>query len=164
MGQEKTGEGIDRRGRFRKGLHALYLPIYDALCEELAPHWQPYSGWRSIQEQALLFNQGRTSPGKIVTWKRGGESAHNYGCATDWTLWDQGKPLWSDQDPRWSEYKTACEKVGARWGGTFEDFVHNELRIGVSWKRIREVLDSKGLVEAEKALGLAHAALVTVRS
>lgn len=40
-------------------------------------------GFRSFAEQDILFNQGRTTPGPIVTGSRGGLSNHNYGLAVD---------------------------------------------------------------------------------
>src|SRR5690606_12092414 len=85
-----------RRERFRRGLHPLYLPFYDALCLELGDHWQPYFGIRTHEQQAFLYAQGRDRPGRVVTNARAGESAHNYGCASDWTVWRGGQPLWPD--------------------------------------------------------------------
>jgi len=43
-----------------------------------------YCGMRTMEEQAALFAIGRTSPGKVVTKARAGESFHNYGLAFDW--------------------------------------------------------------------------------
>jgi len=40
-------------------------------------------GFRSIEEQNKIFAQGRTTPGRVVTQARGGESNHNYGMAVD---------------------------------------------------------------------------------
>jgi hypothetical protein len=40
-------------------------------------------GFRTFAEQELLFNQGRTSSGPVVTNARGGLSNHNYGLAVD---------------------------------------------------------------------------------
>ena len=37
-----------------------------------------------MEEQTALYAIGRTSPGKIVTKARAGESYHNYGLAFDW--------------------------------------------------------------------------------
>lgn len=34
-------------------------------------------GYRSYEEQAALYAQGRTTPGPIVTWSKPGESKHN---------------------------------------------------------------------------------------
>ena len=43
-----------------------------------------YCGRRTMEEQTALFAIGRTSPGKVVTKARAGESYHNYGLAFDW--------------------------------------------------------------------------------
>jgi hypothetical protein len=131
----------DRRQKFRKGLNSLYLPVYDAICENLDDHWAPFFGIRTIEEQDALFASGRH-----VTRARGGESAHNYGCATDWTVWQDGKPLWPpDHDSVWREYQQACEKSGAHWGVDFGDKPHNQLSIKVPWKAVGNVYHAKGM-------------------
>ena len=43
-----------------------------------------YCGRRTMEEQTALYALGRTSPGKVVTKARAGESYHNYGLAFDW--------------------------------------------------------------------------------
>ena len=43
-----------------------------------------YCGRRTMEEQTALFAIGRTSPGKVVTKARAGESFHNHGLAFDW--------------------------------------------------------------------------------
>jgi hypothetical protein len=135
--QEKMS---DRRERFRHGLSSLYLPHYELLCQELPPEWQPYYGSRSFYEQDLLFASGRSRPGRILTEAKGGESPHNYGCASDWCLWDErGVPYWPPVgDSVWQVYANACEKAGLRWGGDFHrpDGPHNELWIDCSWPHI----------------------------
>jgi hypothetical protein len=128
-----------RRTKFRKGLSTLYLPYYDALCDILPEEWQPYYGLRTFEEQNRLWAQGRQTPGKRVTNAKGGQSPHNYGCATDWTVWEDGQPLWpAASDKLWTVYEDACDKVGLRWGGTFtaRDCPHNELSLSVGWNRI----------------------------
>jgi hypothetical protein len=40
-------------------------------------------GFRSFAEQDAIFAQGRTTPGRIVSNARGGQSNHNYGLAVD---------------------------------------------------------------------------------
>lgn len=140
-----------RREKFRKGLHHLYLPIYDALCAELPEEWQPFWGVRSFEEQARLFEQGRTLPGSVVTNAEAGESAHNYGCASDWTIFKDKLPLWPRyDDPCWSVYAAACEKAKARWGGMFKrhDSYHNELPIKGRWAEIGKIFQSKGMSAA----------------
>lgn len=139
----------DRRVHFREGLSPLYLPFYDALCARLPAEWAPYSGFRSFQAQDLLYAQGRDAPGKIVTNARAGESAHNWGMGSDWTLWAPGGvPIWMKaEDPRWQEYIDAVTAVGLRPGAEFGDIDHNELRIAHSWVKVHEVYQDTGRME-----------------
>jgi hypothetical protein len=145
-----------RRERFRRGLHPLYLPFYDALCLELGDHWQPFYGLRSHEEQSTIYAQGRDRPGKIVTHARAGESPHNYGCASDWTIFRGGMPVWPMADDRiWNEYRDACEKWGLKWGGDFarfRDCFHNELSIRMSWKDLNLIRVSRGEDAANNAI------------
>lgn len=125
---------MDRRTKFKQGLCNLYLPLYEALCEELPPEWQPYSGLRTFDEQTNLWNQGRSTHGSIVTNARAGESAHNWGCGSDWTIWNENNPIWMKKDdPKWDFFVTAVEKVGLRSGKEFGDVDHAELKITCSW-------------------------------
>lgn len=140
---------LKRRFKFRWDLNGLYLPFYDQLCELLDESWQPYQGTRTVEAQQKLYDQGRKSPGKIVTYAQGGESPHNYGCATDWTVWEGDKPLWpSPSDPKWDEYLNALEKVGLKSGKSWGDTNHNELPIRVSWKEIKKTFDNFGMDKA----------------
>lgn len=139
----------DRRLITRKELNALYLPLYDALCAQLPEEWQPYSGKRSFEQQDTLYAQGRTAPGDKVTNAKGGQSAHCYGCGTDWTIFDENdKPVWMKvEDPRWKIYEAACNKVGLKWGGHFSnpDCFHNEVHLSCSWGDVGKVFEAQGL-------------------
>ena len=141
----------DRRLKFKKSLNKLYLPIYESLCNNLGPIWQPYSGYRTAKEQDLLYSHGREDSERMVTRARAFESPHNYGCATDWCIWDNNKPQWPEKTNKiWEEYEYACAKAGAKWGNTFGDFPHNELCLSVPWKEVSKVYYKSGLVAAEE--------------
>lgn len=151
----------ERKVRFRKGLSTLYLPIYDFLCQELPPEWAPFQGIRTVDEQDQIYMLGRTRPGKIVTNAKGGQSPHNYGCATDWTIFLAGQPQWmGDKDLRWLAYSQAIEKVGARWGGDWSgthgsnrtdfDKPHNELKIDCSWVHVYLEFAKNGMTAAQQ--------------
>jgi peptidoglycan L-alanyl-D-glutamate endopeptidase CwlK len=43
-------------------------------------------GLRTIEEQNVLYAQGRTKPGNIVTNAKSGSSYHNYGLAIDFAI------------------------------------------------------------------------------
>ena len=138
-----------RREKFRKQCAPIYVPYYDGLCNLLAPMWEPYSVGRSIEEQNNKYAQGRTAPGNIVTHAQGGESGHNYNCASDWIIWEKSKPIWIPKsDKRWEEYTTAIWKVGLKAGADFGDTDHNELALDVSWKKVNEIRIAHGLEAA----------------
>lgn len=73
----------------RVDLDALYPPFLERVLDLAADarargiNYYATSGFRSPTEQAALYFQGRTKPGKIVTNARAFYSAHNYGIALD---------------------------------------------------------------------------------
>lgn len=155
---------VERREKFRRGLNILYLPFYDELCARLPEEWQPCAGIRSFMSQDRVYAQGRTLPGSIVTNAKGGQSPHNYGCASDWCIWDLDKdpeePLWpSIIDPIWQVYIDAVHAVGLRSGAEFDDYPHNELRIAVPWTTIHTIWVDKGPDAANHSI---KAAMISV--
>ncbi|MDE5525676.1 M15 family metallopeptidase [Elizabethkingia meningoseptica] len=101
-------------------------------------------GLRTNQEQAALYAQGRTTPGKIVTNAKPGQSIHNYGLAVDIVLiidgkeasWDTKKDWDGDGIADWYECVQVFKTNGWDWGGdwrTFKDLPHFEKR-GYTWK------------------------------
>lgn len=148
---------MNRRTRFKVGLSSLYIPYYDKLCALLPEPWQPYSGVRDFPQQDQLYAKGRTQEplgkGFVVTNAKGGESAHNYGCATDWTIFIEGKPLWLfPEDPRWEVYISAVKKAGLKPGSEFGDYAHNELRIDCSWKHILLAYNAGNMTSAQNKI------------
>lgn len=87
---------------------------------------------RSIAEQQILYAQGRTTPGQIVTNLDGvtKKSKHNFepALAIDIAVLIGGQISWLP-----SEYKKVApyfKRVGIMWGGdwsSFRDFPHFEL-------------------------------------
>lgn len=81
---------------------------------------------RTFDEQAQLYSQGRTKPGKKVTWVKAGYSYHNYGLAVDFCLYDKatGQVSWdtkydhnSDGVSDWQDVVEVFESYGWHWGG-----------------------------------------------
>jgi peptidoglycan LD-endopeptidase CwlK len=69
--------------------------------------------YRSQEEQNALYAQGRTTPGKVVTWTK--NSRHTKRDAFDIAILKNGKITWDD-----SEYLAAGnigESVGLTWAG-----------------------------------------------
>lgn len=84
-------------------------------------------GLRTFAEQQRLFNQGRTTPGSIVTNARPGQSYHNFGLAFDFVVVRNGQAVWDQNHRDWRRFVEICKGHGFEWGGdwrTFKDFPH----------------------------------------
>lgn len=78
------------------------------------------STYRSNEEQAALYAQGRTKPGLVVTNARPGESWHNWRCAFDVVPIRNGKAVWNTTGPDgdlWRKVGELGESVGLEWAG-----------------------------------------------
>jgi len=87
-------------------------------------------GYRSNERQDSLYAQGRTTPGSIVTYARGGESNHNSGRAMDVVIMGNGTPDWTPITPEIAQYGT---REGFDWGGNwiqFRDMFNNLTNFG----------------------------------
>lgn len=73
--------------------------------------------YRSFAEQRQLYEQGRASPGPIVTRAQPGESAHNFGLAIDVVPIVNGKPDWVGSDTIWQTVGSMGEQAGLQWFG-----------------------------------------------
>jgi peptidoglycan L-alanyl-D-glutamate endopeptidase CwlK len=110
-------------------------------------YFAPFQGLRTFVQQAEDYAKGRTTPGKIVTKARAGESLHNYGLAIDWA--EDADPS-NDKGIQWSWKKTAdymklgsyAKAVGLEWGGLWKAFVdipHVELTGGLTLRQIQYI-------------------------
>lgn len=79
----------DLRPEFRRKAELWLADCADAGLDILV-----YCTLRDHEEQAGLYAQGRTKPGRIVTYAKPGESAHNHGLALDFVPLVNGKPDW----------------------------------------------------------------------
>lgn len=107
------------------------------------------SGLRSWQQQAALYAQGRTKPGKIVTKARAGSSWHNYGLAIDLGLFRGGVYL-DEAKPKTAEliYKQLGElakKHGIEWAGNWTSFPegpHFQVTFGLNLAQARARMEA----------------------
>lgn len=97
--------------------------------------------YRSPVEQDVLYAQGRTTPGHIVTWAKGGESLHNNrtgnkaaALAFDIVPMVNGKPYWTTEGKGakiWATIGELGEKLGLEWAGRWQagkrEFAHFQL-------------------------------------
>jgi hypothetical protein len=94
------------------------------------------SGYRSLEEQEILYQKGRTTPGPIVTNARPGQSWHNYGLAFDVApVGADGKIYWPNDAQSWRDLAELGKARGLGWGGDFKsifDPPHFEYHPGVT--------------------------------
>ena len=100
---------------------------------------------RTFAEQNVLYAQGRTKPGKIVTNAKGGLSYHNYGMAIDIVLiangaasWDSGKDFDADGKADWMEVVSIFKQFGWEAGidWKFRDSPHFQKSLGYSVRQL----------------------------
>lgn len=89
-------------------------------------------GTRTFEEQQAIYDQGRKTPGKIVTWSPPGASYHNYGIAIDVVVVNP------DGTINWNfDYHKLLPYMGKMtWGGVFPkpDMDHFENKYGLNWR------------------------------
>lgn len=73
--------------------------------------------YRSPEEQARAYAQGRTTPGPILTRAKPGQSAHNFGLAIDVVPIVDGKAEWSEKNPIWKKIGEIGQAAGMQWYG-----------------------------------------------
>jgi len=87
--------------------------------------------YRPMEDQAVLYAQGRTTPGRIVTNAKPGQSAHNYRLALDVVPLVHGKPDWSGDSPLWQQLAGLGQARGLDWlgapGSPFKEQAHFQM-------------------------------------
>lgn len=100
-------------------------------CAKVGKPFHVVYGYRSPALQNKLYQQGRTTPGKIVTNLDGyrNKSKHNTGEAVDACAWRNGTFDWNAPWDWWLNYAVRGEKrgmtAGLRW--KMRDLGHLEL-------------------------------------
>src|SRR3990167_968029 len=84
--------------------------------------FQIVQGNRTQAEQNALYEQGRTKPGKVVTWTR--NSKHIGGNAVDFAALVNGTINWKEElySPVARAFKAAAKElgIGIEWGGDWK--------------------------------------------
>jgi len=109
--------------------------------------YKAISGNRTWDEQAKIYAQGRTSPGKIVTNAKPGYSNHNYGIAVDMGVFRDGKYLDglkpAEAQAFHNKAAVVAEKYNIEWGGSwksFKDYPHFEYKTGKTLSQLRQLV------------------------
>lgn len=109
-------------------------------------------GVRTIEYQARLYAQGRTSPGPVVTFAKPGDSHHHYGCALDacFTGPDPylAKMKTVEADFLWKEFGRLAQAHGLVWGGIWDKFMdrpHVQSTYGFTLREIQAFYKHGGM-------------------
>ena len=103
-------------------------------CKEAGINIAITSTYRDFESQQVLYDQGRTKPGKIVTNAKPGYSYHNFRLAFDFVPTFDNKAVWDD-NLLFFLCGDLGKKCGLIWGGdfkTFKDRPHFQYTQGLS--------------------------------
>lgn len=108
------------------GVHPDFAILVQRLLNVMALLGHPMivtDGLRTTEQQQLLYAQGRTAPGHIVTQADGVSVRSNhqmhtdgYGHAVDCAFLVDGAPSWNDA-LHWRLYGEVGKALGCKWGG-----------------------------------------------
>ena len=120
-------------------LRSLALKHLD-LCREAGIDLLVVQGYRTLQEQAALYETGRgPDGGSKVTNARPGYSWHNFRRAYDVAVVEGGKINWNS--PKYTEAGKIGKSLGLLWGGDFKsvrgDLGHFEYHPGLTLAQAR---------------------------
>lgn len=104
-------------------------------------------GLRTFAEQDAIYQQGRTTPGKIVSNAPAGSSYHNYGLAVDIVPLNGHTMDWDYDFGKWApiaaQYKITW---GGNFPGTFKDYDHFENKCGLNWRDLLKKRQAKDFI------------------
>ena len=112
-----------------------------SLCKDAGIELLVTSTYRDNESQDALYDQGRTTQGKIVTNAKGGDSFHNYRCAVDVVPLVCGKPDWEGSHPVWQDIGRIGKESGLEWAGewkTFKELAHFQYTGGLTIAQLKE--------------------------
>ena len=98
------------------------------------------SGTRTYKQQDALYEQGRSKPGKKVTWAKAGRSYHNFGMAWDIAVFNSRGAYLTTGKSYERAAKVAMDTKSLFWGGnwtTLRDYPHYQLRTEFQLAQIR---------------------------
>lgn len=134
-------------------LHPKFIPQITAFIDDIENMtgrvFMTVQGLRTFAEQTGIFNQGRTTPGKIVTYSKAGQSYHNYGLAVDICPFAVGGTKGGlDWNYNFSIIRNIAVKHGLQCGMDFKhpDYDHFENKFGLNWKQMEEKYNAKDFI------------------
>ncbi len=100
-----------------------------------------FETYRSPERQNMLYAQGRTMPGRIITDKKGWESFHQYGLALDIAFWVENDWSWKGDFKAVSKYFI---EQGFEWLSPMEE-VHFQMRKNLMTSEAYRIAKADGI-------------------
>jgi hypothetical protein len=121
---QQSVKGLSQRSvNIISGLDPVFQPyVVELLKRGLAAGLKPelVEGKRDQDRQEQLYEQGRSKPGKIVTWTR--QSKHTKGQAVDITQFDdKGQPTYETTPGFYDSMGQIAGQIGLVWGWKFPE-------------------------------------------
>ena len=148
--EELIRRSVNRMGAVHPSLKEYTIELIKR-CYKESIYIQISSGFRSNEDQAFIYGQGRPnyiwngkkygSKGSIVSNAQPGTSIHNYGLAIDYFLVsdDGNKSLWRVNE-RWRRVAAVAKSMGFEWGGdwkSFKDYPHLQYNKGLTIAQLK---------------------------
>lgn len=127
MSEFTRATSVNRINTLHPKLIASAMEVYNACVADNIPI-HITCGYRSPQEQEIIYKYGRTIPGTVLTMNRAGYSAHNHKLALDFCFYYDGQmKTWVDAQKtdywKWMWTKTVNRWRAAGWeSGFFWDY------------------------------------------
>ena len=146
---------IQRIAKLHPAVRAEALAICTGLWQGDV-HVRVTHGLRTWEEQAVLYQMGRRTPGRIVTNAKAGQSYHNYGLALDFCVltpqkrasWNRDEDFNGDAVGDYMQVVEAFKHKGWEWGGdwtSFKDYPHLQKTFGYKVSELR-AKSSNGII------------------
>ena len=135
------------------GVHPELQHIVNLVLSGMEAYGHPMfviEGLRTLERQKVLFAQGRTTPGHIVTYCDGIKNpshhqvrADGFGHAVDCAFVDDPQTpetveTWSEKSP-WRVYGEMAKWLGCDWGGDWPSRKTDRPHIELPFKDVRNV-------------------------
>lgn len=133
----------------------LAMQVYQEMFKIHGARMRCTRSYSDLMAQDSLYQQGRVTPGPIVTWARPGYSLHNYWCAFDSCF--AGRDPYLDILRRsdsghaellWEGFMRICEThgvtPGGRWMDEHQDRPHAQYTFGLKLPVIQELFRTGG--------------------
>lgn len=121
-------------------LHPAIVDQFTAFIDDIENStgrvWRMVQGGRTFAEQTAIYNQGRTTPGNIVTYSPAGASYHNYWLAGDVCPFVLNSTTKLDWSFNFKKIRDSAIAHGLQCGMDFPhpDMDHFEDKKGLNWR------------------------------